>query len=1118
MRSKKRDRPPALDLQESTPSSSDAETRSADRDAAREASDSQVTSPFFLPSPLSPNNHARTQPRLHVFNVADQDHDAELTESELPRSVSATSSLDPYYFGVRTPSESPVPPSTAMPPPRRFAPKTPDNGAFAPPVTPGKDPASIDRRGLVGVGELATPRWARGERRDEAGGDEQADELDEEDDDDDDLLVGIADEGAEEKDEQDEPVDLPDSPWTIEAIDGEGEETDEVRPVPPAHRADQTMTLISVVQFLDVEPPPRSLRAQRSVADESGGEEILYPRHPFNQQEDEPPLPAGPLPASTTHHLEPAADAEPGAPPPSAFLAPGHRPRKRTSDEFELDYSGALVSKQEPAAGTSPKDNKDKTTAARRHRSLGAGFPAAAATTSPGARDKPKERRRDTLTLNVKHTRQISASSSSSSHGEPHHNRRLHASDYSHLPPSPGSSSIQQFLRHASTGSTTGSPLHSSPREQPAHLAANVAHSLLRGTQEGWSDMDDQATVEALRKIDGISGKGARTRSSVGGHSRVSSTSRSSTPSKSAGQWEGVGTENRRASRIGAPQTTPGSTGKEKGKEHGSARRQSTSIGLGLLGLVNTPEDLEQKGDSSIVKDESQGSPVPDKPAKKHGSSSQRSSFTPKRGSASSTTYTSTPTTSSRDSASLSTGTSLTSVSATSGRQSSNNKARRNSASSEISNHSTDAASMRDRAASLSGNVDATEEDIVPPVPPLPKDFSSLKSHPQANVSIAFPSSDSGEEKMPSRRAGGEVERAPVQEAPVLPSTPVKHNSLKVSTPASSSTHKTPSKKWSFSMPLGKKLLNSPSQSSMKDAGAAPKSPGLVLSPRTLSFSHKSTKEPLSPMAATATRKRSEETWTAINNDAMASASSLASVSSIGSVHPVSPPASAPPPITSSKSPERLVPSRPETASSSSTNLTASVPPLPQQTPLSPSSSIRRGPSSKRLTPSSIPFFRRSSSQSMQMPPPTVPSVSPTYSGQHSSSSYLRPPSGLSPTKDTTSPSSSTAPASAHKKSSMLGLGLPSLLKGSSSRRSLHSDKEKSDAKSAKEEARAAKEAEKERHKKEDKDRSESRISVLMGRKRGKVSYQNRSCDAYNLMSYFVCRLCPPFSPRRWSL
>jgi dual specificity tyrosine-phosphorylation-regulated kinase 2/3/4 len=74
-------------------------------------------------------------------------------------------------------------------------------------------------------------------------------------------------------------------------------------------------------------------------------------------------------------------------------------------------------------------------------------------------------------------------------------------------------------------------------------------------------------------------------------------------------------------------------------------------------------------------------------------------------------------------------------------------------------------------------------------------------------------------------------------------------------------------------------------------------------------------------------------------------------------------------------------------------------------------------------------------------------------------------------------------------------MGLPSLLKGSGSRRSLHGG-DKSDAeKRQKEERSREREREKAREKekkkeerKEEKERSESRISVLMGRRRGKVS------------------------------
>lgn len=133
---------------------------------------------------------------------------------EGPRSPSATSSLDPYYFSVQSPSDSPVP---ALPVSHSM-PKTPEMRTPHEPVTPGRDPAAIDRRGLVGVGELATPRWIRGPRRDEVEIDEQLDEVEEE--------SSQLEEGVVIVDEPDQ--DLPDSPWTIEAIDGEPEEKDEV--------------------------------------------------------------------------------------------------------------------------------------------------------------------------------------------------------------------------------------------------------------------------------------------------------------------------------------------------------------------------------------------------------------------------------------------------------------------------------------------------------------------------------------------------------------------------------------------------------------------------------------------------------------------------------------------------------------------------------------------------------------------------------------------------------------------------------------------------------------------------------------------------------------------------
>ena len=80
------------------------------------------------------------------------------------------------------------------------------------PVTPHRDPSKIDRRILHGLGELATPRWTRSvaHREDDIHGLDQ-----------DDLEPPLP--------EEPEDIDS-DSPWTIEAVDGEDddEERDQV--------------------------------------------------------------------------------------------------------------------------------------------------------------------------------------------------------------------------------------------------------------------------------------------------------------------------------------------------------------------------------------------------------------------------------------------------------------------------------------------------------------------------------------------------------------------------------------------------------------------------------------------------------------------------------------------------------------------------------------------------------------------------------------------------------------------------------------------------------------------------------------------------------------------------
>ncbi|KIY70038.1 hypothetical protein CYLTODRAFT_420127 [Cylindrobasidium torrendii FP15055 ss-10] len=955
---RRRERPPTLEFQGVSPAVRRTDYSPGDEDDML-AESAQTLQPSVLVSP------ALEDPPI---------------DTDYPASRSASSvSLDPYYFSTQSGSDSPFPPP--LPP----LPRTPDNQQpYHAPVTPARDPAAIDRRGLVGVGELATPRWTRSH----TSASEDRISIPE---------AVLEDEAYQVIDAADAEDDVPDSPWTIEAVDGEVSDKDDLPKLPP---------------------PQRPLRQRPSLADESGGEEILYPRKAR--------VPTEPLPQRLSSPIGESSEVGP----PSAYAVPTRKARKRSSEEFELDQTGMPASKSD-SASTSPRDRvQDEKVFTRRHRSTNS----AGGNSASVLREAAKARRRESLGLSTgtpkssnRHSRQTSGGSSASSPHEP----RRHTSDYSHLPPSPSTNSIQHILR--------GSGGNASPHY--AH-SPNVAHSLLRGTQEGWSGMDDEATAEALRKLDGISGSKARARSSIASVSRTASLSRpSSPPARSS---------NRESGGEGKPNRSSTSA-----RERDLAQRQ-------LLGLAQESLlDVEPVG--TALSSDDQYAYSQEKTPKKTGTSSTRSSMQPKRGSASSTTYASTPTTSSRDSASMSATTSATSVSVASLR-----KNRRNSASSDVSsNHSSDATSFKDRVASLASNGEVTDDAEVPPVPPLPKDLSTYRSPPHTATGPTFSHSSATEDSHDN--VGSDHLEVPsvghTSSSEDVPSSrrQSRHYSSGYATAASASDStpqapKTPSKKWSFSNALSIKLSGSPSTSH--------KSQSFQISPRSVSFgqSRKSGEKDRANMPAVPANS-----WSPTHPDAMASASSLASMSSVGSVRTPAP---------SSKTPERSrIPSRSGTDSSASTSLAAPT------GPMSPTSSVRRG-QSKRLTPSSIPFFRRSSSQSMQQPPPnpTTPPPHPTGSLPPQTPSTLK--------KRPSSPGDHNPPStSAHRKSSMLSLGLPSLLKGSSSRRSLHSDSKDTATKSPREAddlKREKSRTEKEK-KKDDKDRSESRISALMGRKRGKT-------------------------------
>ncbi len=198
--SKRKDRPPALDILETSAPSSRPPDRHPSPDDTRSHLE-QVIAPLSSSSHLTP----LTTSQLHADQPIDDLH------IHLPsRSTSATSSLDPYYFSVHSPSASPAPPL----PDSALSCRTPETRQVTnDPVTPHRDPSKIDRRVLHGLGELATPRWTRSgaNREDSVHGLDQ-----------DDLEPTLP--------EESEDV-LSDSPWTIEAVDGEeeDEERDQVR-------------------------------------------------------------------------------------------------------------------------------------------------------------------------------------------------------------------------------------------------------------------------------------------------------------------------------------------------------------------------------------------------------------------------------------------------------------------------------------------------------------------------------------------------------------------------------------------------------------------------------------------------------------------------------------------------------------------------------------------------------------------------------------------------------------------------------------------------------------------------------------------------------------------------
>ena len=815
------------------------------------------------------------------------------------------------------------------------------------------------------------------------------------------------------------------------------------------------------------QPPkgPRALRHQPSSTEESGGEEILYkpppPRdrslHRVSEAPSYAPSSAPSIESAvsqtdsnetislpsqnvSTNFMNPPPTGQ--VLPPSAFQ-PYPTAKKRTSEEFERDQFGILVSKvtgMSLSSNQSDRGSDREDRGSRKHRSLGIGSPAF-------LKDRARDRRRtDSVGFGsgsgaskprVNHSQQSSTSSQDAG-------RRIF-SDFSRLAPSPSTTShshhlLQQIETYSVAATSAPDDMDGKDIRRPVvvthHSSPNVAHSLLRGHQEGWSALDDSSAVEALRKLDGISGRTLRGRSSVGSTSRGPSSPGTPGAKGVPGEGKEAGMSLRDKER--------------ESKSHDSLAVFTNGVGIteALPQASSTSADGPDLIDFSVpVSEELPAALISSQPVGKqiakeaHTPNSARSSYGLKRGSASSASASATtPTTtaSSRDSASMSAATSATSASALSHRNS-GGKLRRNSVGSDISSvHSSDFASQKDRVAHLVGGLDIANEVgmvHIPPVPPLPKVYQS----PSA-ASFALPASSTNPPAVQStpKTPAEDPDRTLVFPAPEIPpATPSK------------SPGRAPAKKWSFSALLP--------HSSSKD----------------------SSKSPVSPKASRGSRvnghgpghKGSIDNWSIIESP-VTSQNRLHPSTSNASLLPNTANSNSPTPVSTnqSRTPERGVSSRAETSSSASTQTTSHA----ARTVTSPPS--KSVPSTKRLTPSSIPFFRRSSSSSMHAniigitspsPPPAIPhhlsSVSiSTLASKSTSNNSFDLDSSLTPVMPTP------------RKTSVL-----SLLKGTSSRRSVVVDKSGAKAKE--------KEDHRDKEKKDEKDRSESRISILMGRKRGKV-------------------------------
>ncbi|KAL1405112.1 serine/threonine protein kinase, CMGC, dual-specificity [Vanrija albida] len=806
-------------------------------------------------------------------------------------------SIDSYYLGA-VPNDYLGTGGGLSPPPSSFHPTTPDY----------TDPSNIDRRGLVGVGELATPRW------------------------------GATSASRHHLRTPSMPHDFSLSP-PMPSLPPSALHAGSL-PKGGAVWGAADHTGVGVMERVTEESPRQQRMRHRSVSHET-------PKRPLNESSQSGVKALDSLLSISDFSFESSIDngalaaslamPEPKSPVRNKNLRASAPPSAKDYAAYAqlLSTGHGLPSSPLPAeqlgAAPVPGSARERIYARRASRAASGGAPHLSPAqlmdplppskmSPPNSADSQTFEHRRDQRRTPPGSRETSASKrrTPSSPSATHHDilKLMTPKDFSHLPPSPSGASINQILKGSTSGSNLTSGPNLSSRTPPGSVSGHGSKlgrsESMRSRAQSLKVTDAISAAEALRKLDGL---GTPNKKSNG------STASSSTP------------------KPGRPVTPPD-----------TARR------LNRKNSLSSVHSNAQKGkDSPLNNWYDVGQDLPPVRRVGHDSVASTQDLPPltfeKR--ESSPSVVGTP----RDSYTQS-----SSTPPSGNRDSRLDKApRRSSLASDMS------------SAEGGGSDDRLGEGFVPPVPPLPRGYQSMR---QGLSSIAVGGQAPAPMQFVPLHAEAQRESPDAIPKVAFPS-PQKYS------PESTTSHDTPrsrtmSKKWSFSSALNLNKLH--------------KEKEMTISPPTLS--------PSLPIPDTIDSPSTPQTpWSDVDHR-------------VGMVAPL-----------------QQVRSR-DSVDLANTSITADARSNHSATPVASGASAAHQPAksgSKRLAPSSIPFFRRASASSVSLAhklasPPEV--QTPRFSTQ-------------APPPPTPSSAASTQRTPSSTRKSVLGMHIPNMLRGSASKRGL---------------------------------------------------------------------------------